>query len=115
MGSVTGQAIFHDWWMFPQERSPDIGVTFKALGVARLGVNQLVCKGSVGVVAIGTAHLALADGMVGLAQQLCPDMLMALPAGFFLTLVCKVVRVVGMNAVTAGAGKIAPLMFTAVP
>ncbi len=74
-------------------------MAFKALGIGGLGVNQLVCEGPVNVVAVRAFHFALPDGMVGLAQQLSPDVQMALPAGFLLAFVGEIVGVVFVGAV----------------
>ena len=67
------------------------------------------------VVAIRALHLAFAQRMMGSAQHLRPDILVALYAGFRLGFVRQTFWIVFMNAVAAGAGKIPALMFAAVP
>ena len=66
MGHMACQAVFDRRGMFPHKRAPDIGVTLKAFQVDVLGIDQLVRDGSMGVVAVGTLHLAFPNGMMRL-------------------------------------------------
>jgi hypothetical protein len=60
------QAVFDRRGMFPHKRTSDICVTLKAFQVDILGIDQLVRDGSMGVVAVGTLHLAFPNRMMGL-------------------------------------------------
>ena len=59
MGNMAGETVFHRRRMLPKKRSSGFGVTFKAFQVDVLGVDQLICDGPVGVMAIRALYLAL--------------------------------------------------------
>ena len=62
-----------------------MGVALKALLVDGLGVNQFVCYGAVGVVAIGTIQLPFPNRMPGLSQHLGANVGVAFQTSFLLT------------------------------
>ena len=60
--SVRGMAsetVFYSRRMFPQKRSPHVGMTFQAFQVDILGIDQLIRNGPMGVMAIPTLNLLL--------------------------------------------------------
>ena len=79
-------------------------MAFKALIVHILGIDQLVCDGSMAVVAIGTRHLAFPNRMVRRPQQLRGDGSMTTGADFGLGGFCQVFRITLMHIVAIGAG-----------
>ena len=90
-------------------------MALKAFFVHILGIDQLICYGSMAVVAIGALHLAFTNRMVRLPQQLRCDGSMTTGADFGLGGFCQVFRIILMNIVTIGAGKGPDFMFAGVP
>ena len=102
MGPVTGQAILDSRGMLPQIRPPDFSVTFKALQVHVLRIDQAVCDGPMRVVAVRALDFSFPYRVMGLPQQLGSDLLMARDTDFGLGGLCKVFGISLMNAVTIG-------------
>jgi hypothetical protein len=101
--------------MFPHKRAPDIGVALKAFQVDVLGIDQLVRDGSMGVVAVGTLHLAFPNGMMGLPQQLWCDLAMTPRTNFGLSGFGQVFGIFLMDTMAVGAGKRSGFMLAGGP
>lgn len=56
---MASETVFYRWGVFPQKRSPHLGMTFQAFQVDILGINQLIRNGPVGVMAIPALDLLL--------------------------------------------------------
>src|SRR6185436_2975265 len=84
VGVVAVQAVLAHGRVLPEERAALLRVALQALLVDVGGVDHLRAGGVVGLVAARALHLALADGMVGRAQRLAADRLVAAEAGLAL-------------------------------
>jgi hypothetical protein len=112
---MAGYTVFHYRRMLPKKGPSGFGVTFKAFQVDVLGVDQFVCDGTMGVVAIRALHLAFPDRMMRLSQQLRRNGPMACDADFRLGGFGQIFGMLLMNIVTIGAGKRSGFMFAGVP
>ena len=115
MGRMAGQTIFGHRRVFPQKRPSQLGVALKTFLIDGLGIHQFVCHRAMGIMAIRASHLAFTQGMVGLAHQLRFDVFVTLPTSFRLVSAGQIGRIIAVDVVATGAGKIPALMFTAVP
>ena len=93
--------------VLPQERAALLGVALIA-GLVDGVLHQLrVGRRAVGIMAIGADHLALAEGMTGTAETLCPLVLMAGEADISLGLPGqdRVIESDGVMAADTGIGR----------
>ena len=101
---MAGEAVFHCRRMLPEKRTSGFGVTFKAFQIDVLGVDQFICNGPMGVMAVRALHLTFPDRMMGLPQQLRCYGPMAWDADFRLAGFGQIFGVLSVNLVTIGAG-----------
>jgi len=77
MGSVADHAVFLDRRMFPHVGAAFVGMAFEAELVHAVRLDHFGAEPAMRIMAIGAGNLAFFDGMVRLAVDLGPDILMA--------------------------------------
>ena len=92
-----------------------MGVTLETFLTDGLGVDHFICNGAMGVVTIRAANFAFPNGVMGLSQHLSAYFLMTFDTSLFRIFFSKVVRIVFVDAMTTGAGKIPVLVPAALP
>ena len=98
------ETVFHRRRMLPKKRPSGFGVTFKAFQVDVLGVDQFICDGPVGVMAIRALHLTFPYRMMGLPQQQGCDFSVTCDTDFGLGGFGQVFGMLLVDIVTIGAG-----------
>jgi len=115
MGFMARQTVIHRRRMLPQIRPSGFSMTLEAFQIDVLRLNQFICNGSMGIVAIRTFYFALPYGVMGLPQQLGTNFLMASVADLSLGGLCKVSGIFFMHTVAVGTCKPASFVFAAMP
>jgi hypothetical protein len=90
-------------------------VTLETLLTDGLGVDHFVCNGAMGVVTIRATNFAFPNGVMGLSQHLSAYFLVTFDTSLFRIFFSEVIRIVFVDVVTAGAGKIPVLVPAALP
>ena len=75
MGRMTSYTVFYNRRMLPQIGSPFFGMALVTFQIDRSAVDEMIFNRAMGVVAIGTGHFFLAEGMMRLAQKFGSDLL----------------------------------------
>lgn len=114
MGSVADHTVFFDRWMFPHEWAALVSMAFKTEFVHAVCLDHLVAEAAVRIMAVVAGNLAFFDGMVRLAVDLGPDILVAGKTEFGLRHL-QVFREIGVAGMTTGAGHARGLMSTGFP
>lgn len=115
VGLVTDRAILAHWRMFPQERPAFFRVAGIAGFVNRSFDQLLRSGGAVGIVAIGTGHLPVLQGVARWAQHLGALFLVTGEAQRGLAAFIENLVFAGMHSVTTGAGQVLGFVNTTAP
>jgi hypothetical protein len=99
MRCVTGRAILRGRWVLPEKGSPFFGVAFITFLIQGIGREEFLRDRSVGIVATGTGHFPLSDGVMGRFLNLRLYIFMTLAAYFCLVRSRQVFRFSAVNAV----------------
>ena len=108
-------AIFGHRLVLPQEGSALFGMAGEAGFSHRVLLKKLGAGRAVGIVTVGTDHLALTDGVMRYLSAVHALLLVAGKADFRLRLLVAHPVVIGMNLVTGTAGKIVAGVLGAFP
>ena len=117
VGFVAVGATLRHRWVFPQKRTPLLGMAGVTVLIDGVGLEEVLGDGAMRIVTARAGHLALPEGHVGGAHELRAALGVALSAGLDFSGFGELAAlgVIVHDTVAVGAGQVSQLMGTALP